>query len=435
MVQDTSGSNFYTRAGNFTFDKEGYLVNPDGHQLQGYQIDTDGNIGSISDIYIPGERVSAPAATTEFNFDINLNAGAQTGDTYTTAQTVYDSLGNAVPVTFTFTRQAAAQTWTVTGAIPTSAGSGVTFGGNASMNIVFDDTGAMTSPAANVTTALTLTNGADTPLSMNWASEDANGNSYGDVTGYASASGTTFQYQDGYPAGMLRGISVDETGVVTASYSNGEMTPLYQIALVDFPSYDGLTKMGKNLYVHGSVLLVGRVGSLRWGAHRADAVVVVGFDQGQRIEAGRLAVGRGLAGEAVVAAASGIANAVERHGVAERRRPRRKTRGCPTAFAGDRKRSSTPHGRRVRPGLPGSPRPRKRTVPSLRTTRRFRDGGRRPRSVLLGWRHRDAGAASSASQCSRGTRPVVVCGRAWYSAASQAQWGRVQIGERERAGG
>ena len=118
MVQDTSGSNFYTRAGNFTFDKEGYLVNPDGHQLQGYQIDTDGNIGSISDIYIPGERVSAPAATTEFNFDINLNAGAQTGDTYTTAQTVYDSLGNAIPVTFTFTRQAAAQTWTVTGADP-----------------------------------------------------------------------------------------------------------------------------------------------------------------------------------------------------------------------------------------------------------------------------------------------------------------------------
>jgi len=269
MVQDTSGSNFYTRAGNFTFDKEGYLVNPDGHHLQGYQIDTDGNIGSITDIYIPGERVSPPAATTEFNFDINLNAGALTGDTYTTAQTVYDSLGNAVPVTFTFTRQAAAQTWTVTGAIPASAGTGVTFGGNASMNIVFDDTGIMTSPAANVTTALALTNGADTPLSMNWAFEDANGKSYGDVTGYASASGTTFQYQDGYPAGMLRGISVDETGVVTASYSNGEMTPLYQIALVDFPSYDGLTKLGKNLYAESLAsgqALVGTAGTGRLGS-------------------------------------------------------------------------------------------------------------------------------------------------------------------------
>jgi flagellar hook protein FlgE len=270
MVQDTSGSNFYTRAGNFTFDKEGYLVNPDGLQLQGYQIDTNGNIGSISDIYIPGERVSPPAATTEFNFDINLSASAVQGDTYTTAQTVYDSLGNAIPLTFTFTRQAAAQTWTVTGSIPASAGTGVSFGGNASMNIVFDDTGTMTSPAANVTTALTLTNGADTPLSMTWAFEDANGNSYGDVTGYASASGTTFQYQDGYPAGMLRGISVDESGVVTATYSNGEMTPLFQLALVDFPSYDGLTKMGKNLYAEslasGQALLgvagTGRLGNV-----------------------------------------------------------------------------------------------------------------------------------------------------------------------------
>jgi flagellar hook protein FlgE len=46
MVQDASGSNFYTRAGSFTFDKNGYLVNPDGMQLQGYQIDANGNINA-----------------------------------------------------------------------------------------------------------------------------------------------------------------------------------------------------------------------------------------------------------------------------------------------------------------------------------------------------------------------------------------------------
>ena len=63
MVQDGSGSNFYTRAGSFTFDKEGYLVNPDGLKLQGYQIDADGNIGAIESVYIPGERISAPSAT------------------------------------------------------------------------------------------------------------------------------------------------------------------------------------------------------------------------------------------------------------------------------------------------------------------------------------------------------------------------------------
>jgi flagellar hook protein FlgE len=269
MVEDSSGSNFYTRAGNFTFDKSGYLINPDGMQLQGYAIDANGNIGSITDIYIPGERISPPSPTTEFDFDINLNSGAVAGDTYTTAQTMYDSLGNAIPTTFTFTRQAAAQTWTVTGSIPTTAGTGITFGGSPSMNVVFDASGAMITPAADVTVNLALTNGA-TPLSTTWKMLDASGASLGDITGYASQSGTTFQYQDGYPAGSLRSISVDESGVVTATYSNGEMTPMFQVALVDFPSYDGLTKMGRNLYAESiasgqalpGVAGTGRLGSV-----------------------------------------------------------------------------------------------------------------------------------------------------------------------------
>jgi flagellar hook protein FlgE len=243
-------------------------VNPDGLQVQGYAIDTAGNLSSISDIYIPGERISPPVATTEFNFDINLSSAAGTGDTYTTAQTMYDTLGNAIPVTFTFTRQAAAQTWTVTGTIPSSAGTGVTFGGNPSMDVVFDSQGAMTSPAGNVTLALALTNGA-APLSTTWALQDASGNSYGDLTGYASESATTFQYQDGYPAGSLRSISVDEAGIVTATYSNGELTPMFQIALADFPSYDGLTKMGRNLYaesVASGQALPGVAGTGRLGS-------------------------------------------------------------------------------------------------------------------------------------------------------------------------
>ena len=51
-----------------------------------------------------------------------------------------------------------------------------------------------------------------------------------------------------YPSGVLRGINVDEDGIVTGSYSNGQLTSLFQITLADFPSYYGLSKMGKNLY-------------------------------------------------------------------------------------------------------------------------------------------------------------------------------------------
>jgi flagellar hook protein FlgE len=248
IVQDGSGSNFYSRAGNFQFDKNGYLVNPDGLQLQGYQVDENGNIGSIASIYIPGERISAPSPTTEFNFDINLSAQAEVAGTYTTSQTVYDSLGNPIPVTFTFTKTAA-DTWSVAGSIPAATGGSVTFGGNPSMDITFGADGRMTSPAGDVTVAMVLDNGAASPFSMTWDMyDDATGASLGDITGFASASGTTFQFQDGYPAGTLRSIAVNEEGIVTATYSNGEMTPMFQLALADFPSYDGLTKMGRNLY-------------------------------------------------------------------------------------------------------------------------------------------------------------------------------------------
>ena len=283
MVEDVSGSRFYTRAGSFSFDKEGYLVNPDGLKLQGYQLDRNGNIGSITDIYVPGERISPPSATTEFNFDINLSSAAVAGDTYTTSQTVYDSLGNAVPMTLTFTRQAAARTWAVTGSIPTTAGTGVTFGGAASTNIVFDASGAMTAPAADVTVAMALTNGATTPLSLTW--DFYNGAvSNGDVTGFSSTSGTTFQYQDGYPAGSLRSIGVSEEGIVTATYSNGEMTPLFQVSLVDFPSYEGLTKMGRNLYAESlgsGQALPGVVGNGRLGSIAPSSLEMSNVDLAQ----------------------------------------------------------------------------------------------------------------------------------------------------------
>jgi flagellar hook protein FlgE len=266
MVQDGGGADFYTRAGSFTFDKEGYLVNPDGMRLQAYQIDANGNIGAITSVYIPGERTSPPSATTTFNFDINLNAAASVNETYSTAQTVYDSLGNAVPVTFTFTNTAPGA-WTVTG------GTGVTFnsgsGAAASLNITFDANGKMTAPAGDVTVAVPATGGGSA-LSLNWDLYDSSATpvSHGDVTGYAADSGTTFQYQDGYPAGTLRNISVDDEGVVIATYSNGEMTPMYQIALADFPSYDGLTKMGNNLYAQSmdsGQALPGTVGTGRLG--------------------------------------------------------------------------------------------------------------------------------------------------------------------------
>ena len=248
IVDDPTGSSFYTRAGQFSLEENGNLVNPDDYVVQGYEIDANGNLGVLTDISIPGDRVSPPSPTTTFTFDINLDAGAATGDTYTTSQSVYDSLGNAIPLTLTFTKEdttvpATARSWTVAGSVPAPNGTvafagGTTFEFNASGNLIL--------PATDLTVGITMLNGASN-MSLAWDLVDLAG-PIGDITGYGSPSNTTFQFQDGFSSGVLRSISVDESGFVTAAYSNGQLIPVFQVAMADFASYEGLTKLGKNLY-------------------------------------------------------------------------------------------------------------------------------------------------------------------------------------------
>ncbi len=292
MVNDDSGQTFFSRAGEFAFDRNGDLRNPDGLAVQGYEVTAvapDGTLtlGAITDIGVPSESTSPPVATDEFTMDINLDAGAAVGDTYSTSQVFYDSLGNAVPVTLTFTRQALIPgpppiaPWDVAATIPASAGTGAAV---SVAQVQFDDSGNMIAPLADATVTLTLTNGAASPQAINWDLYDAAAASLGDITGYASTSVTTFQTQNGYPAGSLRGVSVDESGIVTGAYSNGQMTPLYQVALADFPSYYGLSKMGNNLYAEtlaSGQALPGIATSGRLGSISPSAVEMSNVDLAQ----------------------------------------------------------------------------------------------------------------------------------------------------------
>jgi flagellar hook protein FlgE len=150
--------------------------------------------------------------------------------------------------------------------------------------MTFDAAGNLTGPGADQTLQLTLTNGAASPLNLTWDLYDASGGNLGDVTEFAGDSNTTFQYQDGYTAGVLRGISVDEDGVVTAAYSNGQLTPTYQIALADFPSYDGLSKMGQNLYaesLESGQPMPGVAGNGRLGSITPSAIEMSNIDLAQ----------------------------------------------------------------------------------------------------------------------------------------------------------
>ena len=68
------------------------------------------------------------------------------------------------------------------------------------------------------------------------------------TTQFAVASNTTYKTSDGYAAGELQDINVDDEGIITGTYSNGQNTPLYRVALANFQNEDGLVKQGGNLF-------------------------------------------------------------------------------------------------------------------------------------------------------------------------------------------
>jgi flagellar hook protein FlgE len=273
VLQDSSGANLYSRAGEFHFDRDGNLMNLSGLFVQGYEVtgtNPDGTLilGAVTTINASGQNTSAPLATDTLSVDVNLDSDTAVLGTYATTTTVYDSLGNAIPLTLTFTKNGP-NDWTAVPTVPPT----VALPGDVSMtfgNLTFDAFGNLNAgagiPQITINPLISLAN----PLTIDWDLYDAALASNGSLTQYSSNSGTTFQTQNGYPAGTLRTVDVNDFGVVTGSYSNGQLTPLFQMAMADFPSYSGLTKMGKNLYAEslesGTALLgtpqSGRLGSI-----------------------------------------------------------------------------------------------------------------------------------------------------------------------------
>jgi flagellar hook protein FlgE len=260
IVNDPAGTaQYYSRAGQFEFDNEGYLVNQDGYRAQGYAIDASGNVGALGDISKPA-GMSVPSATTELTMGLNLDAG---GTTYDTTVTIYDSLGNPVDLTFTFTRDTspdfdltpAPVEWDYT---VTSSNTALTIT-PASLTLGFTSAGALDPDNSTAYTASATGDGSGHQISIAglspaadmdivWRFLDTSNATDGSVTSYAGNSAKNSQTQNGYPTGMLQGVSVDEDGIFTGLYSNGTMLSFAQIALADFASYSGLLKQGSNLF-------------------------------------------------------------------------------------------------------------------------------------------------------------------------------------------
>ena len=54
---------------------------------------------------------------------------------------------------------------------------------------------------------------------------------------------------DGYPSGTLSSYTIDNTGTIQGSFSNGQTIPIAQIALATFSNQQGLLRNGSNEFL------------------------------------------------------------------------------------------------------------------------------------------------------------------------------------------
>ncbi|HEY7352456.1 MAG TPA: flagellar hook protein FlgE [Terriglobales bacterium] len=245
FVVQRNGVTSYTRAGNFSVDKNNFLVTADGQQVMGYP--------AVNGVVTPGQgltalqlgagSISPPSATKSLQIATNLNSGAAVGDTFSTPVTIYDSLGASHVLTFTFTKTAA-NTWGYSIGIPSADVSG-----SPTLNtgtLTFDGTGTLVAPAANVTGIVIngLTDGAS---NMTFAWDLYNG-ATPTVSQEAAPSSTSSTQQDGNSSGTLEDFSIGSDGTITGSFSNGRTAPLGQLALAQFADVQGLQRDGANSF-------------------------------------------------------------------------------------------------------------------------------------------------------------------------------------------
>lgn len=288
---------FYTRAGGFDVDKDGWLVNPaNGMRVQGWnaQQGADGKrgvnpAGDTENIIIPLYQ-KEPAKETGFvRFKSNLNstvqavpAGASDADRYKmitdpdpnnrrghiTSINVFDDQGNQHTLKI-YMWKSDANKWTASVAVTGSEALSVDVLGPQGQNTAVPGNTRFTLSFTADGKLSTVTDGVDSQnqdkltanLSFRYPGNPAAKNielrlgesgTVDGITQFSSAFTTKAVEQDGYPMGYMESFAIDNSGVVTGIFSNGVQQPLGQIAMANFTNPEGLVKAGENNFIESN---------------------------------------------------------------------------------------------------------------------------------------------------------------------------------------
>jgi len=256
----------FTRAGDFTLNSKGYMVNGSGYYLTGYTVDSDGLVDTSScDPILLSELLDNPVATSTVDYAANLPSTADTLQTYapSTVQ-IYDALGGSHDMSFTWTKTDTNE-WELNLTVPEAVSDGATpptySDYTATIPFTFNDTtnigtiesiGADTS-GANLWTVLTSATGsAQISLSLDYDGAGSEPitidfgsyNSSSGVTQFADSTITVSTLeQNGIPRGSFQSMSIDDNGFVSLNYDNGRTRIISQIPVVQFFAEDELQRI------------------------------------------------------------------------------------------------------------------------------------------------------------------------------------------------
>jgi len=252
---------FFTRAGQFRVDRDGYLVNALGMVVDGYLFDRaglpTGNRGAInlsSTTAAPNRTGDGTVAGTGILINLNLDARQTVPvlpfdvndpsgtSNFSSSVTVYDSLGAPHTVILYFNKTAD-NAWDWHGLVDGGeivGGTAGTFEQEASGSLTFDTNGALLTATTAPGSLFDFTGGAALGQIIGF---DFNGTSQ-----VATASVVNSLTQDGYGPGALQAIDIDREGIITGVFSNGRARPLAQLTIASFPAEANLLRVGNNLF-------------------------------------------------------------------------------------------------------------------------------------------------------------------------------------------
>ncbi len=236
VLQQEGDAYRYTRAGQFTFDDKGALV----ERTTGEKVLLSTAESSVGTFDINAYRTHEPKATANVTLS-GVLARTGTNATYELSSvTVYDKAGTAVSLRIRFTRNGSNPLrWTaeVMSAANTVVGTGT---------VLFNADGTPAQDGNSFTVAITATGGEPFDVAFNFGAAGT----YAGVTSAPTSTTSSLQpqRQDGMTIGSLTATEFDEQGQLKLTYSNGQSKIVGKLVLAQFDNPEQLQVMGGGLF-------------------------------------------------------------------------------------------------------------------------------------------------------------------------------------------